>query len=70
MVSERIGDMTPSELRAFVEAIIDERSRSQTNQQAGKRSVEEVLASIRKNVIIPKPGAPSVVDMLREDRDR
>ncbi len=73
MTAGRIGDMTHSELRAFVEAIVEERTQGEPRRcykQRSRRPIEEVLASIRRNVVTPKPGTPSIVEMLREDRDR
>jgi hypothetical protein len=32
--------------------------------------VKELLERARRNAIIPKPGTPDSVEMLREDRDR
>ena len=73
MEVERVGDMTMQELRHMIDASIERRIRSdrpRPYQLKGDRPIEEVLESIRKNRIKPKPGTPSVVEMIREDRDR
>lgn len=70
MASERIGDMTRNELEAFVNSIIEKRLRQYPYVQQGDRPVKEVLRSMRRNIIKPKPGQPSTLEMLREDRDR
>lgn len=73
MATEHVGDMTRSELRAFVEAIIDERirpARPTSYKQTSDRPLTEVLEEMRQILIVPAPGTPSVVEMLREDRDR
>lgn len=68
MATERVGDMTRDELRAFIRETVQPKDR--VRQLGGKRSVEEVLASIDKHRWTPPPGSPSVVEMIREDRDR
>lgn len=70
MASERIGDMTRNELEAFVNSIIEKRLRQYPYVQQGDRPVKEVLRSMRRNIIKPKPGQPSTLEMLCEDRDR
>jgi hypothetical protein len=71
-MAEHLGDMTRRELREFVEQLIDDRLRWRTRpyKQQGDRPIADVLETIRKNMIIRKPGDPGVVEMLREDRDR
>jgi hypothetical protein len=73
MAAEHISDMSMGELRAFVESIIEEHMgppRSLSYRQQGKRSIEEVLTSMRANLWTPPAGAKSSLEMLREDRDR
>ena len=72
MATQQVGDMTMQELRAFIVSVVDERIQSPMRpyRQQSDRPIAEVLESIRKNRIVPKPGTPSVVEMLREDRDR
>ncbi|HVU14290.1 MAG TPA: hypothetical protein VHD90_23590 [Phototrophicaceae bacterium] len=69
MASDRIGDMTLAELKTLIETTIDQRTRG-IRQLGGKRSVQEVLDSIDKHRWTPPPGAPSSLELLREDRDR
>jgi hypothetical protein len=70
MASERVGDMTREELIALINEIISEHIGNGSCVQKSDRPISEVLESIRKNRYTPPPGTPSVVDMLREDRDR
>ena len=63
---ERIGDMTRKELYQIVDKRIIDRFKPSQNQN---RTMAEVNESIRRNRIVPPPGAKSVVEMLREDRD-
>ena len=70
MASERIGDMTREELEAFVVNVIDKRYPKYPYVQKSDRPVAEILESMRRNIIKRKPGQPSTLDMLREDRDR
>ena len=61
------------ELRSLIRTIVGQRVRlphPMPYKQQGDRPVEEVLEEMRQIRIVPKPGAPSVVEMLREDRDR
>lgn len=73
MQADPVGDMSRTELRAFVEAIVDERiraTRPQSYKQTSSRPLSEVLEEMRQTLFVPPPGTPSVVEMLREDRDR
>jgi hypothetical protein len=67
---EKIGNMTKAELEAFVLRVTAGRLRRYPYRQHSDRPVEEVLKSMRKNIIKRKPGDPSTLEMLREDRDR
>jgi hypothetical protein len=69
MAADRVGDMTLEELNALIERVVDRRLR-QIPRRRGKRTMAELNASIRRNRIIPPPGAKSALEMLREDRDR
>jgi hypothetical protein len=64
MAADRIGDMTKAALEAFVIEVIAKRF------QQSDRPVSEILESMCKNTIETKPGQPSIVEMIREDRDR
>ena len=70
MASERIGDMTKAELEAFIVEIIARRFPQYPYVQKSDRPIQEVLESLRQNRLPKQPGQPSVVEMLREDRDR
>lgn len=73
MAQERVGDMTRQELMQLIDAAINQRIQSdepKPYRQKSDRPISEVIESIKRNVIVPKPGTPSVVDMIREDRDR
>lgn len=70
MTVSRIADLTLNELRALVEAIVDERLKPRVTEEPSRRPVHEVLAEMDDLLITPEPGTPSVVEMLREDRER
>ncbi len=67
--TERVGDITLQELKAIINRTIDERLVVWPGQRSD-RPVAEVLESMRKHMIKRKPGQPSTLDMLREDRNR
>ena len=69
MASERIGDMTRDELEALIVEVITKHFGLRPFTQHDDRSASEIFKSMRKNIIKPKPGQPSAVDMIREDRD-
>lgn len=70
MSSERIGDMTRSELEVLVRQLIAENYPQYPYQQGSNRPLSELLESLRQNRIRTKPGEPSTLELLREDRDR
>ncbi|MBI5667634.1 MAG: hypothetical protein HZC41_06465 [Chloroflexi bacterium] len=72
MASERIGDWTKEELKAYILEVIEERLQQgfSYTQESDNRSPKEVFESIQKNRLKRKPGQPSTLQMLREDRDR
>lgn len=68
---ERVGDMNRHQLRALVEEIVGERLRWRSHyRQHTDRPLAEVLEEMQQLIIVPPPGSPSVVELLREDRDR
>lgn len=69
MATERIGDMTLDELKSLIEQTVDQRIRKIRKPQS-ERSVDEINATIRQHRWTPPPGTPSVLELLREDRDR
>lgn len=70
MASERIGDMTKAELEKWMIQLIDRRLKYWPGNKPDDRTPMEVFESMRKNILKRKPGQPSIVEMLREDRDR
>jgi hypothetical protein len=72
MAPERVGDMTLDELKLLIVQMIDkELPRTQTWPRSHpKRSVSDVLQSMRDNLIQPRVGEPSAVEMVLEDRNR
>ncbi len=70
MEAERIGDMTMNELKEVVESIVDAKIQRTPYTIIPKRPIKEVLESMWANMIELKPGQPSTLEMLREDRDR
>ena len=72
MADQKIADMTLSDLEALIAQIVDRRIKKSSLHERPKdtRSREEVLESINRNRWTPPPGAPSTLEMLREDRDR
>jgi hypothetical protein len=69
MATDRVGDMTMEELKTLIETTVDQRIRKVRKPQS-TRSVDEINETIRKHRWTPPPGTPSVVELLREDRDR
>ena len=86
MASTTIGKMTIEEPRKLIADIVKETLDKQLTRTPGAfgiqedgvpsdeapetRSVEEILASIDRNLWTPPPGAKSSLEFLREDRDR
>jgi hypothetical protein len=70
MTNERVADMTMQELKALIDRTLEDRLRNGFRRRQQERPVAEVLESMRKNIIKRKPGQPSTLQMLREDRDR
>lgn len=73
MAVEPVADMTLDELKQFIHCEINQQFMSGqywVRRSQDKRSVEEILASIDQHRIKPRPGTPSTLEMLREDRDR
>ncbi len=66
MATQRIADMTLEELTRLIDQRIN---RVVVSRQDDARTRAEVKASIRRNRIVPPPGAKSALEMLREDRD-
>jgi hypothetical protein len=66
---ERLADMTIDDLRALILQVLKEQQAlvQPVNQ---RRSLNEVLDSIDRYIWTPPPGSKSVLELLREDRDR
>jgi hypothetical protein len=69
MAVERVADMTLEELKSLIQHEVDERISGLMKPQ-NRRSLQEVLESIRKHRWTPPPGSKSTGELLREDRDR
>ena len=69
---KKVADITVAEMRTLITQIVDERLIlwGQTRRTKDSRSVKEILDSIASHRWTPPPGSPSVVEMIREDRDR
>jgi hypothetical protein len=63
-----IANMTLEALTELIELSV-ERKLQALLQGEDPRSLEDVYASIDKNMWTPPPDAPSSTEMLREDRD-
>ncbi len=80
MVQQTIGNMTRAELEQVIERTAERKMRELLQEErimilledepVDIRTVDEVLESIKRNRWTPPPGSPSVVEMLREDRNR
>jgi hypothetical protein len=72
MAAERVADMTVRELKTLIELVVDQRMRMRTRpyRQQSDRPLSEILDEMRQIRIERGPGDPSVVEMIREDRDR
>ena len=66
---QRVGDMTIEELKALINQAVEQRT-SGVRQLGGKRSIAEINASVDKHLWTPPPDTPSLVVLIREDRDR
>jgi len=68
-----IADLTVEELKALIAEVVDDRMMRYWRQPEpviDKVALKKTLESIDSHMWTPPPGAPSVVEMLREDRDR
>ncbi len=69
---KKVADLTVSELRTLITQIVDERLIRwvQPPHPKDTRSPQEILEAMDRLRWTPPPGSPSVVEMIREDRDR
>jgi hypothetical protein len=72
-----IANMTLEELMQLINAAVDRRLERllggfelEEPDEDDRRTLEEVYASIDRNIWTPPPGTPSTTELLREDRDR
>ena len=72
MATEHIGDMSKQDLESLVESVVDRRMRMRTRpyKQHSDRPLHEIIQEMQEILIERKPGDPSVVEMIRENRDR
>lgn len=76
-----IANMTLEELKQLIDEAVDRRLKQLLgefeidedeffpDEEPDTRSLEEVYASIDRNMWTPPPGAKSSLELLREDRD-
>lgn len=71
------ADLTMTQLEAFVRKVVVETLTEEDNETLidlqrpeRRRSYDEISAALDRHMIYPQPGTPSVVEMIREDRDR
>ncbi|MFB2920132.1 MULTISPECIES: hypothetical protein [Aerosakkonema] len=71
MTPQRVADMTIEELKTLISQVVEEKIGYSQRPQSPKdtRSVQQVLAAMDRIRWTPPAGAPSVVEMIREDRD-
>ncbi len=70
-----IADMSLEELRKLIDEIVEQHLALDTSEadqmyETDTRSLQEVYASLDRNLWTPPPGTPSTTELLREDRDR
>jgi len=68
-----IAELTVDELKALIAEVVDERMMRYWRQPEpviDKVALKKTLESIDSHMWTPPPGSRSVVEMLREDRDR
>ena len=66
---QRVADMTLEELRALIAEEVRHHMRIRVYPRPhSDRTPQEVLESMERNMWTPPPDAPSVVEMIREDR--
>jgi hypothetical protein len=67
----KIADMTIADLTQLIQQVVKEQLRTtQQPQPIDPDKLRAIMASIDRHRWTPPPGSPSVVEMLREDRDR
>jgi hypothetical protein len=66
---ERLADMTMADLRSLILQILQEEQQREALERS-TRSLNDIFDSIDRHIWTPPPGAKSVLELLREDRDR
>ena len=69
MIMNSVADMSLDELRAFVNAIVEQHLQLRASDPAA-RSWDAVREAVDAHRWTPPQGTPSTLTMLREDRDR
>ncbi|MCL1462866.1 hypothetical protein [Argonema galeatum] len=72
MGNKAVAELTVEELKAIIAQVVDERLQQERHPTitVKKRSLQDVMAAMDRIRWTPPPGSPSVVEMIREDRDR
>jgi hypothetical protein len=67
----KVGDMTLTELKAVIREVVrEEKLVMPWAIQESDMPMGELIDDIFNNIWTPPPGAPSPLELLREDRDR
>jgi hypothetical protein len=69
MIIEKQVTINLTDLKTLVEHWVDQRLQT-VAKPAETRTIETINQAIRQNRWTPPPEAPSVVESLRDDRDR
>lgn len=72
MADKQVADLTLEELKGLIAQVVDQRLQYELQPQPSstKRSLQEIMDSVDSHRWTPPAGSPSVVEMIREDRDR
>ncbi|MBD1937829.1 hypothetical protein [Microcoleus sp. FACHB-68] len=72
MADKQVADLTLEELKGLIAQVVDQRLRHEQQPQrpVDKEALKKTLESIDSHMWTPPPGAPSTLEMLREDRGR
>lgn len=66
-----VGEMSLEELETLIYAIIRREAIQQQviRNEQGQRTLDDIFASIERNLISLPPGAKSSLELLRQERD-
>jgi hypothetical protein len=70
MAVQRVGEMTLEELRKIIREEINSSARPKFIRRWDPVRAKAALDWLDEHIWIPPPGTPSIVELLREDRDR